>query len=187
MRKAIDTEGRIHFHARTKYGRLEVKDYISALIDMIVCAKNKGYSINFHLPYEIQFESHRHKSGYMFIVFVMFVGRFLPIKVFWENGNILNTKDWSLVEQCSELPHGLPLCLDIGHLMLGSKDRKEARARIESFEQEYGNDLKHLHLHVNNLVQDQHINDEEKVRKFLGEPLYNRLVSRRTYIFEEES
>jgi hypothetical protein len=186
LRFEKDLFGNSHYHADGRYRDLKTSDYLTALQEIILFKSQKGSSLNFHIPYEIQFKSHRNKfKGILFMNYVWLMGKVFGAKIYWENTCILNTLDWSFLEANSFIPERYDLTLDIGHLMLGSKTKDEAIERIKIFLKKHNKSIKHLHLHINNFVSDEHNNKKENINNFLGSELYSQLIKERSYIFEK--
>lgn len=174
-----------HPHAETHFGPIEEMDYLKALRDLYLAKDIGAAEVTFHIPDEIQLASCRNENrGYQFVDFVREVGTILGIRVVWENAPRLTAPDWSLVEQSTYVPARGELCLDIGHKMLGAPDKEGALESIDLFMEQYGSRVRHLHLHINDLKCDQHINDPGKVIDFLGLERFNRMTEQATYIFE---
>jgi hypothetical protein len=185
LRTELDPFGTPHAHAVTIYSRLTPEAYFNAIGDLIEAATQCSPEINFHIPNEILFESQRDfVAGEKFMAFVDAVSERIAMPVVWENAVRLKLPEYSLVENQSHIPRGRNLCLDIGHLALGASSKEEALGRIDRFEQSYGERIKHLHLHVNDLVHDQHLNDPAVVVDYLGQERFERLVRGRSFIFE---
>jgi hypothetical protein len=180
-----DQFGIPHPHAATSYDLLTLKDYTHALRDLLATRHMAAPEINFHIPNEILFESQRNiKVGERFMNFVDGAAKLIGVKVVWENAVMIDISDWSLIENHSLIPENRRLCLDTGHLILGAKDQSEACKRVEDFLTLHGDQIKHLHLHVNDLEHDWHWNQPELVEQYLGSSLLQRLISGRSYLFE---
>ena len=188
LQVAYDQYGHPQPHAVTRYKPIEIEDWLNAIRD-IVFSKNIGASkINFHLPDEIEFLSRRDlPKGERFMDFVDAIANIVGITSVWENAYVADTKDWSCLENQSYIPSNRRLCLDIGHLILQSKDQNEALGRIDDFLNLHAEKIYHLHLHVNDLIRDLHHCDPELVRTFLGAERFERLIKDRTYIYEKMS
>lgn len=188
MRIELDPHKRPHMHADCRYKPLEAYDYLLGVKDIFLAVRDKAHSLNFHLPYEIQFTSYLDEAkGRKYIRFINTVGRLMGVRVVWENTNILDTSDWSIVENPSHIPTDLDLCFDLGHFILGCKSRDEALQKIDEFFHTHGESIKHMHLHVNDLVHDRHWYEESKVKEFLGEKRFASMTEGRSYIFEVSS
>lgn len=185
LRVAYDQQARPQAHATTSYKPLELPDWLNAISDIIYARDIGADKINFHLPDEIQFESRRDLTkGERFMDFVDSIASMIGIRSVWENAYIASTQDWSCLENASYIPSDRILCLDIGHIMLLSKDQQEALDRIDRFLDQHSDRVAHLHLHVNDLVKDLHICEPKVVRDYLGYARFNRLTNGRSYIFE---
>lgn len=188
MRIELDKQKRSHMHADCRFKPIELYDYALGVKDILLAIRDRAYSLNFHLPYEIQFASYRdEKKGRRYIRFINAIARLCNVYVVWENTNILNTTDWSIVENPSNLPTDLNLCFDLGHYILGASSRDDAVAKVDAFFVSHGKAIKHMHLHVNDLVHDKHWYEESRIIDFLGEKRYQSMIRGRTYIFEVSS
>ncbi|MCR4326899.1 MAG: hypothetical protein NUV52_04580 [Candidatus Roizmanbacteria bacterium] len=114
--------------------------------------------------------------------YIEWVASLLSVEVVWENIAFLCTLDWSLVEQMNWdlIPSNVYLCLDTGHLMLGSKNPEKTIAKILNV---FGNRVKHLHIHENDLVHDSH----EKPHLYLTPKFVSQITKGRTWIYEPPS
>lgn len=188
LRFELGVQGSIHPHATTLYAPLSVSDIANAITDLEAAQTLGARELNFHLPLETQFESYRNlAAGERFMDLVDTLGTLWGVTPVWENACVLNTKDWSIVENQTYIPANRRLCLDIGHLMLGAKSDQEALARIDRFIAQHGEHTFHLHLHINDRVHDQHRCDPLLVKEFLGQERFARLIAGRSYIFEKGS
>lgn len=175
-----------HAHALYGYGALKFKDYLN-LFRNAVEAKFEGYlSLNVHLPFEIQHPQiyPGFDQGLRFINLGEKLKRLFKIKLYWENAPAQNNKIWTLRHGQTDwvkVPGNIELCLDTGHLILGARTIGEARARIEKVLTERGQQIKHLHLHENDLAHDTH----EQIGKVIDKKLLAKLTKNRTYIFEK--
>ncbi|OGK66572.1 hypothetical protein A2313_01020 [Candidatus Roizmanbacteria bacterium RIFOXYB2_FULL_41_10] len=186
MKFAKDEKGNLHVHASSFFRPLQFRDYWQGFLDIVLAFLFRARTLNFHLPYESQFKSYYHpKAGWQYINFINFWSRIFGMKTVWENTNILNPKDWSLIENPSHIPKNLSLCFDLGHFILGSKSKTQALAKVDRFFKEHGRDIKHLHLHVNDLKRDKHYRSQRQVKAFLGQNRFQKLTKNRTYIFEK--
>lgn len=186
MKIQYDNQNNRHCHAGCRFRPIGMIDYLVGVVDVMTAKLWGCMSVNFHTPYEIQFAKYfdRRKKGQLFVNFIERVGGLVGIKVVWENTNILSTADWSLVSGSQRMPESVNVCFDTGHIVLGSKNKREALYRIDKFVSKYGQRIKLLHLHINNLRQDLHINNPDKVVNFLGKKRYQKLTNGRWVIFE---
>lgn len=185
MKFAKDERGWLHIHAFSFFRPLQKLDYFRGFIDIIIAALFRARTINFHLPYELQFNSYLNlNKGWRYVQFLNWWAGRLKVMLVWENTNILNPQDWSLVENPVYIPKNLALCFDLGHFILGSKSKRAALLEIDRFFHRYGRFIRHLHLHVNNLRSDQHLHSPEQVIRFLGKRRFQILTAKRTFIFE---
>lgn len=189
-----------HYQLRVDYGHnmrphpqatsttkpLSRGDYLRAAFDLHLARTLGALELTFQLPGELQHASMRDEvAGRAFMDFVRDVGERLGVQAVWENSPRTDEITGGLIEQTSYIPEGFPLCFDIGHWILGAQDRLEALHRIDSFLGAYGAQVAHLHLHINDLSRDEHINDPAAVVKFLGLDRFEKLTHNRTYIFEQ--
>lgn len=175
-----------HPHAETHFGPIEEMDYLKALRDLYLAKDTGAAEVTFHIPDEIQLASCRNESrGNHFIDFVCEAASTLGLRVVWENAPRLTPPDWSLVEQSTYVPARGDLCLDIGHKMLGARDKESALKSIDRFMEQHGSRVRHLHLHINDFKCDQHVNDPATVIEFLGLERFKRMTEHATYIFEK--
>lgn len=151
--------------------------------------RNERLSLNVHLPYEIQHPDIyvEHRLGESFIRFGETLRHMFGIQLFWENAPELNIGTWDLkFDQTvwESVPHqGLDLCLDTGHLMLGSNSPQEAQQKIRKVLNERESQVKHLHVHENDLVSDLHL----PIGNIITTDLFQEIIQNRSYIFEEPS
>lgn len=144
------------------------------------------YSLNVHLPYEIQHPDAypNLKDGLEFIQYGESLKQQLGVPLYWENAPELVYGTWELAHGQTEwwfVPHTIDLTLDVGHLMIGSKDIPEARTRIEEILYERGKQIKHLHVHENDLVHDEHWT----IGKVVTPTNVDVLTAGRTFIYEQ--
>ena len=186
LRYEIGNNDRAFPHATTSYNLITDRDYYQAVSDLYQAIKLDANILNFHIPFEIQFQNYRDfNKGYAYMNYVVKLCNLFGVTAVWENAPILKYGEWSLVQNTDFIPKDYQLCLDIGHLMLGSKNQEEALRKIDDFMANYGHSVIHLHLHINNFIKDQHINDPELVKNFLGTERFLNLIANRTFIFEK--
>ena len=131
--------------------------------------------------------------GKDFILFGEDLKQLYGIPLYWENAPEQVYMDWTLKHgqtKWESVPDNIELTLDTGHLMMGSLDVKEAQERIEHVLFTRGIQIKHVHLHENDLVHDDH-KQVGKEQTYTGgtvvtQDIFNRLTSGRTYIFEQD-
>lgn len=185
LRTEFDPFGSAHPHATTRYAPLESRDFSNALLDLLRARALGARDLNFHIPHECQYAAFRDEAlANAFMEFVDRTGELLGITTLWENAPILDTTDWSIKTQTDAVPEQRRLCLDIGHLALGAESQAAALARIDEFYARHAAQIRHLHLHVNDLVHDQHNNNPAAVLEFLGVERFRRLTAGRTFIYE---
>jgi hypothetical protein len=178
-----------HAHAEPHFRELISSDYF-VIAKNILQTRQAGYkSLTAHLPLEVQHASvyDNLMQGLIFIKFSEIAKRSANINLQWENAPLCKHDTWDLKHGQTMwyfIPTNIDLCLDTGHLMLGASSINEGRKRIERILSDRGEQIKHLHVHVNNLISDLHITDPERVREVLGKPLLEKLTEGRTYIYE---
>lgn len=177
-----------HAHADTRYKDIGLVDY-HRLLKNIVEARKKNYStLNVHIPFEIQHPSYysylKGIKAYTYIVFGEILKKAFRTKLYWENAPMLNYGRWDLARgqtDWTHIPKWIELCLDTGHHMLGSKDVDEARQRIVDILVSRGKQIKHLHIHENDLQTDKHWHSW----KVITQDLMEELQRGRSFIFEK--
>ena len=186
IKKDYDSKKNLHLHATSFFRKLVWFDYARGLAEILIAGQLKAATLNFHLPYESQFQSYYQPAkAKSYFDFINFWALFFKVKVVWENTNILNPRDWSLVENPKYHPQNLDLCFDLGHFILGTKTQKQALGKVDSFFRRHGRQIKHLHLHINDLKHDLHWNKPAQVQKFLGIRRFKKLTHNRTFIYEK--
>lgn len=180
-------EGEGHAHARSFYTSVEKKHYSTLFRDAWEVRRRKLTSLNVHLPFEVQHPArYPHLSrGLLFIDFGEHLKRIFKIPLYWENAPEQHFGVWDLVggqTQWDHVPTHIDLTLDTGHLMLGSADIAEARKRMSTIIYDRGKQVKHLHVHENDLVHDWHW----PIGRVITQPIFERLIEGRSYIFERD-
>ncbi len=178
-----------HFHADTRYQETSVHDYINLYKNIVEVRNQGGLDLNVHLPYEIQYPLiyKNYQAGAGLIWVGEQLKELFQVKLVWENSPVLNYGTWDLMHgqtQWGVVPRNIDLCLDTGHLMLGSGSPEEARARIRFMLNARGQQIQHLHVHENDLKSDLHWKPNEVIDRDL---LIELTQSGRSYIFEESS
>jgi len=175
-----------HAHAITYYEGLGLKSFF-AIFTSVIMAKFKGLqSLTVHLPLEVQHpQVFKNKQlGLAYIKFGELLKSIFQLKLYWENAPLLEYDTWKLKYgqlNWDDIPEKISLCLDTGHLILGSKNKSDAQNRILSFNKKFLNRIGHLHIHENNLQTDIH-----KKPKFIITPHILKLITKnRTYIYEK--
>lgn len=177
-----------HAHARTRYTTISGRDYWTLLQD-VIDTKKKGYkSLTVHLPFELIHVSAPYANrgkGILFIEYGEFLKRIFNINLYWENAPELIVGTWNRKYEFhwTPIPGNIDLCLDTGHVMLNEKSAKDARAMILFILDIYGPQIKHIHLHENDLVRDCHW----KPKKILTKKFIKEITQGRTFIIEEEA
>lgn len=175
-----------HLHAWTLYSEIGWRHFLFLWLSLIAGKVMFSKSVTAHLPLEIQHPNYFNnlKLALRLIKFGHWWKRFLRISLYWENAPLLNYDSWDLKFGQTEwdlVPKEIDLCLDTGHLILGSRNVKEARKRLREILERGDSQIKHLHLHENDLVHDIHSFPE----KILNKRLMGSLIKGKTYIFEK--
>jgi hypothetical protein len=175
-----------HAHAITYYGPTNFNCFIGLFISALKTKINRYLSLTAHFPLEIQHPKiFKNKAmGMAYIQFGEFLKSILHIKLYWENSPLLEYGTWKLKHgelDWENIPDKVELCFDTGHLMLGAKDIDEAQKRILMFSKNYGTRIKHLHIHENNLISDDH----KQPQKIITKKILATIIRGRTYIFEK--
>lgn len=174
-----------HYHSLTLFTKVSWLHFWYLWLSLVLVKLKKGKSLTAHLPLEIQ-HPHIFKQFWFAIMLIRWGEvwkKALKVKLYWENSPLLNVGTWNLKfgqTDWNMIPQNIDLCLDTGHLMLGSREVAEARRRINKVLKEMGTKICHLHLHENNLANDQHL----PPGKVLDKELLARLTQGRTYIYE---
>lgn len=180
------TEQDKHFHGRTRYKPTDSQDFRILFEDMKKVREINGESLNVHLPYEIQHpDTYRNIiSGLVFIKYGELLKRVFHIPLYWENAPELQYGTWDLSHGQTDwtfVPGNIDLTLDVGHLMIGENSIEEARSRIEHVLFDRKSQIKHLHIHENDLRHDEHW----PIGKIITPVFLSRITSGVTYIFEK--
>lgn len=175
-----------HFHARTTYRPTAVKDFLMLAGDLGTVRASGGASLNIHLPFEIQ-----HPDAYpclnrgaVFIRFGEIMKRIYHVPLYWENAPELVYGTWELAHGQTDwhwVPTDIDLTLDVGHLMIGASSIDEARERILTVLADRHDQIRHLHVHENDLLHDEHW----AVGKIITKPFLARITTGVTFIFEK--
>lgn len=180
-----------HLHSISYYEPTHILHFIFFLYSFFVAKKYSCKSICQHLPFEIEHPKvyKNIKGGRFFISFGEFLKRIFNMKLYWENSPVLVIGTWKLKHGQTNwdmIPNEIELCLDTGHLMLGSSSVEKARQRIQDISQKFGNRIKHLHIHENDLCIDKHWKPLSKKaeKKVFTKLFLTRLLKNRTHIFE---
>ena len=118
------------------------------------------------------------------VKFGNFLAALVRVKLYWENAPLLNYEAWDLKHGPTEwnlVPLKIPLCLDTGHLILSSESIREAQEKILAISKERQEQIKHLHIHENDLIHDSHL----APNNILTKELIQEITQKRTYIFEK--
>lgn len=175
-----------HAHAYTSYLLLKWTDYASLIVSVMEVKINNYKSLTVHLPFEIQHKEVKNlKKAHAFINFGEILKRLFNIKLYWENAPWLNYGSWDLKYKNTlwkDIPKNIDLCLDTGHLMLGERNKKVFYGKLKRIIHLYSAQIKHLHLHENDLKSDKH---EEVPGKIIRKRIFKNLTKNRTYIIEK--
>lgn len=185
-----------HAHAYMIYEPTDLRHFWALLRSFIEAKKNKTLSLTTHLPFEIQhpdeFSTLQQDVAKGFLYYGEFLKHIFHVPLYWENCPIFNVGTWDLQNgqtDWSRIPKSISLCLDTGHLLMGAKSQSEAKERIAQVLQTRGKQVKHLHIHENDLVHDQHLDPRKRNKKerIITKDLLEKLQGNRTYIFEKPS
>lgn len=189
MRIQEDSLGFKHIHAYTEYDLVSWKHYVKLLWSVIDYKLRGGYSLTVHLPYELQHPPFRGQllNGIKFVNFGEKLKEIFKVRLYWENAPWLNVGTWDLkypqdygfIAATSKAEY----CLDTGHLILGCRSAKLARAHLLSYIKLFGDQIKHVHLHENDLKHDHHWHSQ----KILTPELVNIITKGRTFIWEKSA
>lgn len=174
-----------HHHAYTVYDLVGFKHYLYLLWSVVECKLRFGKSLTVHLPYEIQHLGllKGREKAHRFISFGEVLKHLFGVKLYWENSPRLRYGIWDLAHDNTYwhmLPIDIDLCLDTGHLMLGLKSKEEFYERLDFIIQQRGEQIKHLHLHENDLVHDRHWH----TRRILTKKVVEKITRGRSFIWE---
>jgi len=175
-----------HAHAITYYGATNIHCFVGIFLSILKTKLNKYSSLTAHLPLEIQHPAIFKNIfiGNLYIQFGELLKHIFGVKLYWENSPLLEYGTWKLKYgelDWENIPEKICLCLDTGHLILGSADIQEAQSRILKFNDYFSNRIKHLHIHENNFISDEHL----KPNKVLTPSILNTITENRTYIYEK--
>jgi|SRR3989344_3804737 len=175
-----------HAHADCRYCRIDWRDYVLLFKNILQAKIQNVRSLNVHLPFEVQHPTQYEdvQRGLRYIHFGETLKKLFDIKLYWENAPAQNYGTWDLKNgqtQWQYIPQTIHLCLDTGHVMLGAKSIQEARKRISTILKERGKQIRHLHIHENDLQHDTH----NPIGKVITKKLFEDLINNRTYIFEK--
>ncbi len=175
-----------HAHAKSRYKETEVLDYINLVRDFVKVQRDKHLSLNVHLPFEIQHPQMYPslEKGLHFIRYGEGLKNIFAIPLYWENSPELVYRTWQLKNgqtDWTHVPKDIDLTLDTGHAMLGASDSEDARNRIRAILAEWGSQIKHIHLHENDLYADEHW----PVGNIITNDFIDEIAAGRTFIFEQ--
>lgn len=175
-----------HSHAVPTYAETQLQNYVLLMQNLAEMKSHPYKSLNVHLPLEVQHPTVYPDvgKGLRFVRFGEVLKKLLQIKLFWENAPELNYGSWDLKHgqtDWSLVPTNIDLCLDTGHLMLGAGSDEAARERIQTVFLGRSDQIKHLHIHENDLVHDNH----DLIGRVITPALFTLLTANRTYIFEK--
>ena len=174
-----------HFHAWCLYESTSWRHFIYLFASIVVGKIKKFKSVTTHLPLELQHRIYSHIArGKRLIKFGEFLATLIGVNLYWENAPLLNFGTWDLKHGQTEwelVPYNIPLCFDTGHAILGAKSAEEARKTILTIFKDRAKQIKHLHIHENDLVHDIHTPPNTIITK----ELFEEITKNRTYIFEK--
>ncbi|NMB84351.1 hypothetical protein GYA28_03635 [Candidatus Roizmanbacteria bacterium] len=182
-----------HGHAVPLFTPTSWRHYSYLFISIFLAKVRRYTTLTQHLPLEIQHPKQFPKSydkGYRLIKFGEFLSRLFKVNLCWENAPLLNYGTWDLKYgqiDWDKIPGNINLCIDTGHLMLGSKDKQEARRRVTNIVlKRFPERVKHLHIHENDLKVDRHWqpNKRKLHERILNKSLIEKIIKGRTYIYE---
>jgi len=176
-----------HLHAYSEYRAVGWKHFMKLLLSIVVGKVVGARSVTAHLPLEFQHpdEFRNIMMANSLIRFGEYLKKLFNIKLYWENAPLLNFGTWDLKYENTDwenVPKNINLCLDTGHLMLGVKTKKEFLKTLDWVLKQYGEQLKHLHLHENDFKSDQHLSVPGKI---IDKKLRDRLITSRSFIYEK--
>ncbi|MBI4992064.1 MAG: hypothetical protein HZB99_02495 [Candidatus Harrisonbacteria bacterium] len=174
-----------HFHAWCRYDPTSWKHYAYLFASIMVCKIRRFKSVTTHLPLELQHHIYpRRKKGERLIKFGEFLAALIQVNLYWENAPLFNFGTWDLKHGQIEwelVPKNIPLCFDTGHAMLGAKSSEKARESILTIFKKRAGQIKHLHVHENDLIHDTHTTPN----KIITKELLLEITKGKTYIFEK--
>lgn len=175
-----------HLHADVVYAPLSFKHFWYLLKGILWGKINRCKSVTTHLPLELMHPK-KYKNikwARRLVCFGELLKKMFGIPLYWENAPLLNYGKWNLLHGRMEwelVPNNIELCFDTGHLILGLSSVSEARREIRRVLRDWGRQIKHLHIHENDLLTDQH----KKPCLILTEKLLVELKRGRTFIYEK--
>ncbi|MBI4158238.1 MAG: hypothetical protein HY505_01260 [Candidatus Yanofskybacteria bacterium] len=174
-----------HLHAWCLYEPTSWKHFIYIFLSVLVCRAGYYKSLTTHLPLELQHKFYSNVNrGRKLIKFGQFLAALFRTKLYWENAPLLNYEIWNLKHGQTEwelVPHEIFLCFDTGHAMLGAVSDKNAQEDILSIFRKRRFQIKHLHIHENDLIHDNH----DPVGRVITKDIFKEITNGRTYIFEK--
>lgn len=175
-----------HLHAQSLFTPVSWKHFFYLGKSILSARSKKAASLTTHLPLEFQHGIYTNKGlAGKLIKFGDTLAALLQVKLYWENAPLLNFGSWELKHGQTEwmlVPKDIALCLDVGHLMLGTASKEEARDTILAVFRERQAQIKHLHIHENDLQHDIH---NHRVGTIITQELLTEITAGRTYIFEK--
>ncbi len=175
-----------HYHALTLYEAVNWRHFLYLWWSLVVAKLFSAKSLTAHLPLEIQHPGKYTliKMANRFISWGEFWKKLFRVNLYWENAPLLIYGSWKLKHGQTawrQVPKHIWLCLDTGHLIQGSQNPSLARKRIRSVLKSRGAQVKHLHLHENDLIHDNHWHP----KRILTKNLLKILKKGRTFIYEK--
>lgn len=185
-----------HAHAEIYYHDvtyLNMVVHIYYLFTSMLVFKFKRYSsLTTHLPYNLTEGSNYHIAR-NFVLFGELLSKLLGIKIYWEYAPALNYGTWTLKNInldwqniFKKIPENILLCLDTGHVMLGSATKEDARSVIRLWISKFGRRIRHLHVHENDFISDKHWFPEKvsQTNRILTEEFIKEITEDRSFIYE---
>src|SRR3989344_5305871 len=150
-----------HLHAWCLYKPISWIHFAYLFFSILISKITTSKSVTTHLPLELQHHVYpKVKTATKLVKFGNFLAALVRVKLYWENAPLLNYEAWDLKHGPTEwnlVPLKIPLCLDTGHLILGSESIREAQEKILAISKERQEQIKHLHIHENDLIHDSHL------------------------------
>lgn len=173
-----------HLHAWCLYTPTNWKHFVYLLMSIVVGKIMSAQSVTSHLPLELQHTDYPHiERGKRLIRTGQFLAALTQTKLYWENAPLFNYGTWDLKHGQTDwglVPDDIPLCFDTGHAMLGTASADEARKVILIIFKSRQSQIKHLHIHENDLIHDIHARPD----KIITKELLAEITKDRTYILE---
>ena len=183
-----------HLHAVSLYCPIRASHFWWILYSIIYAKKQACLSVTHHLPFEIEhpkeFRAINRKIAVGFVIYGELLKKVFRVKLYWENSPVLNVGSWDLKygqTDWTSVPLFIDLCVDTGHIMLGAKNKTDARRRIAFLFHSRGRQIKHIHLHENDFKSDLHLKPfkRSRLKRVINRKIFATIVVHRSYIFED--